>query len=112
MNYGYRESFRSTLDNMTCNDHNIVMTTASVSEFKARLSEYLRGVQRGRSVTITDRRNPVARVIPASEPSSALLDLRLPVDGSGAPGRVRIPPPLRLKADVLTILLADRAARR
>ena len=42
------------------------MKTAAVSELKARLSEYLRQVQAGEEVLITDRGNPVARLLPVS----------------------------------------------
>ncbi|MFH0813400.1 MAG: type II toxin-antitoxin system prevent-host-death family antitoxin [Pseudomonadota bacterium] len=40
------------------------MTTAAVSELKARLSEYLNKVKAGAEVLITDRGKPVARIVP------------------------------------------------
>jgi len=40
------------------------MKTASVSELKARLSEYLNQVKAGMEVLITDRGKPVARLAP------------------------------------------------
>ena len=40
------------------------MKTAPVSEFKARLSEYLNQVKAGMEVLITDRGKPVARLVP------------------------------------------------
>jgi len=42
------------------------MKTAAVSELKARLSEYLDRVKSGEEVLITDRGNPVARLLPVS----------------------------------------------
>ena len=42
------------------------MRTAAVSELKARLSEYLNRVKAGEEVLITDRGNPVARLLPIS----------------------------------------------
>jgi len=42
------------------------MKTAAVSELKARLSEYLSRVKAGEEVLITDRGNPVARLVPIS----------------------------------------------
>ena len=42
------------------------MKTAAVSELKARLSKYLNRVKTGEEVLITDRGNPVARLIPIS----------------------------------------------
>jgi prevent-host-death family protein len=38
---------------------------ASVADLKARLSEYLRAVQSGTEVIVTDRGRPVARLVPA-----------------------------------------------
>lgn len=40
----------------------IVMTTVSVAELKARLSEYLAAARRGEEVIVTDRGRPVARL--------------------------------------------------
>ena len=41
------------------------MTTASISETKARLSALLDLVRAGETVTITDRGTPVAQIVPA-----------------------------------------------
>ena len=40
------------------------MKTAAVSELKARLSKYLDRVKAGKEVLITDRGNPIARLMP------------------------------------------------
>src|SRR3989304_4045748 len=40
------------------------MKTASISEAKNRLSAYIDLVRRGETVQITDRGNPVARLVP------------------------------------------------
>lgn len=40
------------------------MTTASISEAKAKLSALLDRVKAGEEVTITDRGQPVARIVP------------------------------------------------
>ena len=40
------------------------MSTASVSELKARLSAYLREVRQGGEVQVLDRGKPVARLVP------------------------------------------------
>jgi prevent-host-death family protein len=44
-----------------------------VREIRARLSEYLRHVQLGETIVITDHGRPVGRIIPADQP----LELRL-----------------------------------
>lgn len=46
----------------------VIMKTAAISELKARLSEYLNQVKAGIEVLITDRGNPVARLVPVSRP--------------------------------------------
>lgn len=40
------------------------MSTASVSELKARLSAYLREVRQGGEVQVLDRGKPIARLVP------------------------------------------------
>jgi prevent-host-death family protein len=40
------------------------MVQASISRLKARLSEYMKLVQRGQEVVVTDRGVPVARIVP------------------------------------------------
>lgn len=42
------------------------MKTAAVSELKAKLSEFLSQVRAGNEVLITDRGNPVARLVPVA----------------------------------------------
>ncbi len=42
------------------------MRTAAISELKARLSEYLNRVKGGEEVLVTDRGQPVARVVPVA----------------------------------------------
>jgi prevent-host-death family protein len=44
------------------------MTTAAVSEVKARLSEFLGRVKAGQEVVITERGKPVARLCPLAFP--------------------------------------------
>jgi prevent-host-death family protein len=40
------------------------MKMAAISELKASLSEYLAGLKEGEEVVVTDRGNPVARLVP------------------------------------------------
>jgi prevent-host-death family protein len=88
--------------------------TAGVREAKARLSQLLDDVRRGREWTITDRGEPVARLVPVSSESLPLhVRLRrleqqgLLEPSSGQPRRV--PPPLPLKKGLArNILDSDR----
>lgn len=57
------------------------MIHVGIAELKARLSEYLVGVQTGEEIVVTDRGRPVARLISpgsrsASEEDQRLLDLQ------------------------------------
>lgn len=87
------------------------MTTVGIAELKSRLSEHLREVRRGRTVTVLDRGRPVARLAPfdgATEP----LVVRPPRPGAPAPGRVPLPPALKLPRDVVEVLLEERQSER
>jgi prevent-host-death family protein len=40
------------------------MNVVDVADLKARLSEHLRAVRKGRTLTVVDRSTPVARIVP------------------------------------------------
>lgn len=85
------------------------MKRAGVAELKARLSEYLRAVRRGESVTILDRETPIAKMVPIH---TVGLRVRKPAEGTPPPNRVPLPPPLKLKIDVVQLLLEERQGQR
>lgn len=96
---------------MTINSYHVVMkSSVRVAELKSRLSEYLRRVRRGETVTVLDRDTPIARLTPLTAGASALA-VRRPAPGAPKPGAVPLPPPLRLKADVLALLREERGER-
>lgn len=95
---------------MTTYGHDVTMTRVGIAELKARLSEHLRAVRRGEIITVLDRDTPVARISPIRE--RAALHIRKPAPGTPRPGRVRIPPPLGLKVDVVQLLLEERQGHR
>lgn len=84
----------------------MVMKTVGVAEFKAKLSEYLRSVRRGHELTILDREQPIARVVPYA--SSAPLAVREPQVRYATLGEVPLPPPIALGGDIVDLLLEDR----
>ena len=47
------------------------MNRVSISELKAKLSEYLEAVRAGEEVIVTDRGRPVARIAPVSGPEDS-----------------------------------------
>jgi prevent-host-death family protein len=48
-----------------------------VRDLKARLSEYLRLVKAGQSITITDHGHPVGQLVPAAQTGGQALEERL-----------------------------------
>ena len=65
------------------------MSNVGIAELKARLSEHLRAVRNGGTVTVLDRDTPIARIVPyAAQPLEVrrarrrLRDLRLPAKPS------------------------------
>lgn len=85
-----------------------------IRELRDRLSAYLQLVANGQSITIGNRRNPVARLIPAApEREAAALD-RLAATGalqrpSGKPGgRAPVKPRKRSKRTIADLVSEDR----
>jgi prevent-host-death family protein len=94
---------------MTISGYNLVMKRAHIAELKARLSEYLRTVRRGETVTVLDRETPVARIVPIRQPG---LRVRKPAPGAPPLNRLPFPAPLELNIDVLELLLEERQGQR
>jgi len=91
---------------MTINDHNQVMKKVGIADLKAHLSEHLRKVRRGQTLTVLDRETPVARIVPYDD--EAPLEVRR---ASRKPRELRLPPPPSKPTDSLSALLEDRATR-
>lgn len=96
---------------MTIHAYLSVMKTVGVAEVKARLSAYLRQVRGGTELTVVDRSTPIARIVP-HEGETVPLAVRRPARGAPAPHLVPLPPPLRLKVDIVTLLLEERQGER
>lgn len=94
----------STGQLMTMNDR------VGVAELKARLSEYLRRVRRGETVTILDRATEIARIVPLEDADP--LSVRPPAESPGRIQDVPLPPPLGVEVDVLELLRDERQADR
>jgi prevent-host-death family protein len=82
------------------------MRSIRIAELKAHLSEHLRSVRGGNSLTVLDRDTPVARIVPYE--ASERLRLRR---ATRKPGEIRLPLPLGKRTDSLALLLRDRASR-
>jgi len=95
---------------MTINDYLVVMKKPlRVAEFKAKLSAYLRQVRRGRELTIYDRDQPIARVVPIA--ATTPLAVREPIVRYDTLGDIPLPSPLDAGADIVDLLLEDRRSR-
>lgn len=83
----------------------MVMNAVGIAELKARLSEYLKSVRRGRTLTVLDRETPVARIVPyAADPVEIRRATRHLRD-------LKLPPPPAKPTNSLAVLLDDRRRR-
>ncbi len=81
------------------------MSNVRIADLKARLSEHLRSVRNGGTVTVLDRDTPVARIVPFVAPS---LEIRR------AKRRLRdlkLPPKPSKRTDSAAVLADDRRRR-
>lgn len=81
------------------------MKGIGIAELKARLSEHLKAVRKGRTLTVFDRDTPVARIIPyAMDPLEIRRATRRPRD-------LKLPRRPVKRTDSLAVLLDDRRRR-
>lgn len=99
--------------NMSNYDYDMGMNTVKIAELKSHLSEHLRQVKRGHTLIILDRNTPIARVIPyADDAQAGLLQIREPLPQSPKLHQIPLPPPLRLRKDIVELLLEERQGTR
>jgi prevent-host-death family protein len=83
----------------------MVMSNVRIADLKARLSEHLRSVRNGGTLTVLDRDTPIARIVPyAAQP----LEIRK------AKRRLRdlkLPPEPSKRTDSVALLVEDRRRR-
>ena len=89
----------------------MVMDTVRIADLKARLSEHLRAVRRGRTLTVLDQDRPVARIVPY-DTERRTLTVRSPRPGAVPLSRVPLPPALRVKVDIVALLAEERQPER
>jgi prevent-host-death family protein len=82
------------------------MERVGIADLKAHLSQYLRKVRGGRTLTVLDRDTPIAQIIPY-DASTPLEVRRATRKVSGLP----LPQPCPTPTDSVSILLQDRAWR-
>lgn len=96
---------------MVSSGYLMVMSAVRIAELKSRLSEYLRKVRRGTTLTVLDRDTPIARLVPY-ESEGASLQVRTPPPDAPRLRRVVLPPPIRIRSDIVALLLEERQGER
>lgn len=86
------------------------MKQVRIAELKSRLSEYLRAVRGGETISVLDRETPVAQIVPVRD--RVALRIRKPARGAPPPNRVRLPKPLTLNVEIVDLLLEERQGHR
>ena len=76
-----------------------------------RLSEHLRKVRTGRSVTVLDRNIPIVRIVPYEEEGLSLT-VHVPLLRTPLLKQIQLPPPLHLRRDIVALLLEERQGER
>ena len=87
---------------VTTDDYHVVMKNAGIADLKARLSEHLRSVRKGRTLTVLDRGTPVARIVPCA---SEVLDVRR---AARRPRALVLPPAPAKRTDSVAVLRGSR----
>lgn len=90
---------------MTSHDYLMTMKTVGIADLKAHLSEHLRTVKKGRTLTVLDRDTPVAQLVPID---GGTLQIR---QASRRARDLPTPPPQVIPTDSLVALMADRSRR-
>jgi len=86
------------------------MKEVRIAELKSRLSEYLRVVRSGETISVLDRETPVAQIVPVRD--RVALRIQKPAPGTPPPNRVRLPKPLKLNLEIVDLLLEERQGHR
>ena len=87
------------------------MKRVKIAELKARLSEHLRDVRRGHSLTVLDRETPIAKLVPYSTDTEELV-IRKPLGRKRSLRSIVLPRPLKLDIDIVDLLLEERQGER
>ncbi len=82
------------------------MNRVGIADLKAHLSQHLRRVRGGRTLTVVDRETPIAQIVPYG--ATTPLEIRR---ATRRPGDLRLPQPPSTPTDSLSVLLKDRASR-
>jgi antitoxin (DNA-binding transcriptional repressor) of toxin-antitoxin stability system len=87
----------------------MTMKAVNIAELKTHLSRHLREVRAGRVLTVLDRNTPIARLAPIETNDDIVITP--PAERVSSLGAVKLPPPAKLRVDVVALLLDDRRKR-
>jgi antitoxin (DNA-binding transcriptional repressor) of toxin-antitoxin stability system len=85
--------------------------TVNIAKFKAEMGKYLNFVRKGDDIIVLDRKESIARVIPAIKENPKLRLKMEPATASTADFLAIEIPPSTLDIDVLQVLLEERGDR-
>jgi prevent-host-death family protein len=83
------------------------MKQVKIADLKDRLSEHLRAVERGEQIEVTDRRRPIARIVPIAGTGPRIIPAEVAVSAL----RRKRHQPARWPVASLQLLLHDRKTR-
>jgi len=86
------------------------MKAVKIADLKSHLSQHLRDVRAGNAVTVLDRETPVARLVPLDSGDDVVITK--PAKGAARLADIKLPPPTKIKTDVVRLLIEDRRKRR
>jgi prevent-host-death family protein len=81
------------------------MSNVGIAELKAHLSEHLRAVRNGGTLTVLDRDTPIARIVPYATPSLEIRKAKRRLRD------LRLPPKPAKRTDSVALLVEDRRRR-
>jgi prevent-host-death family protein len=81
------------------------MSNVRIAELKAHLSEHLRSVRNGGTLTVLDRDTPIARIVPYATQSLELRKARRRIRD------LELPPKPAKRTDSVALLVEDRRRR-
>lgn len=111
MEHQVQRSHGRVLGNRTRYDYLVTMISVRIAELKAKLSEYLRTVRKGHSITVLDRETPIARIVPYEAEAGGALVGRKPTSRVSFE-KVPLPERYRGNIDIVELLLEERQVDR
>src|SRR5579872_416262 len=95
---------------MATSSHNLAMREVKIAELKSKLSEYLRAVRHGETISVLDRETPIAQIVPVR--AKTQLRIRKPAPGTPPLNKIPVPKATKRHTDIVALLLEERQLHR